>query len=552
MLFKPGLPISKITESLHRSVIRELNRASEIHVNTCHCIGATINKKTLNICVDNKPGNRCTPVGTSLFRMECIIPAPVINNPRNISLQKLTQVLSSPFLITLEPLKVDAYFIVPEEELKNFIDLVKPLSSMPREGLLPIYNIGKFGTFSLCRPKSIGNRDVRHDVPFDEFKALNILGGLEDSIFFKTPSSIPDITKRNTKQSIADSKQQKVVVTGKEIQHKIQHIKKMFSRVSTTQCSPSSTPVSAQMTHNIEEKTASSPQKPAIQKVIVTSKQPRKEEIQFIYTKFPEAPEEHSSSNQTQETTSKHLEQHLSKSIVGGAPLIQKGTVDPQQVVRPKTFASSPFYKESTLPTTKYPSSNQTQETASKHLEQHPSKITQKGTINLQQVVRPKTQFSSSPFYKEQVLPNIKHPSSNQRQETANKHLEQRTLKKSTLGSMPPSIQKGTIDPQQVVRPKTQSASSPFYKESTLPTTKHQMLSVIEESTNSSVPINTLSSEEIPRFFSVDYFSSYKVLYDTYKESYKVDTLPTAPLVPSCQLEDDVFVENSNPHVSLN
>ncbi|QLK57980.1 DUF3023 domain-containing protein [Ehrlichia ruminantium] len=538
MLFKPGLPISKITESLHRSVIRELNRASEIHVNTCHCIGATINKKTLSICVDNKPGNRCTPVGTSLFRMECIIPAPVINNPRNISLQKLIQVLSSPFLITLEPLKVDAYFIVPEEELRNFIDLVKPLSSMPRKGLLPIYNISKFGTFSLCRPTGIGNKDVMHDVSFDEFKALNILGGLEDSIFFKTPSSTPNITKRNTKQSIADSKQQKVVVTGKEIQHKIQHIKKMFSRVSTTQCSPSSTPVNAQMTHNIEEKTASSPQKPAIQKVIVTSKQPRKEEIQFIYTKFPEAPE-HPSSNQTQETTSKHLEQHLSKSIVGGAPFIQKGTTYPQQVVRPKTFASNPFYKELTLPTTKYPSSNQTQETASKHLEQHPSKITQKSTIDPQQVVRPKT-FASSPFYKESTLPTTKYPSSNQTQGTPNKHSEQC-----------PS-QKGTVDPQQVVRPKTQPASSLVYKKQVLSIKKHQILSAIKESTGSNASINTLSSEEELRFFSVDYSSSCKILYDTLRKSYKVDALPTEPLIPSCQLEDDVFVEDSNLHLSLN
>ncbi|GAT75442.1 hypothetical protein EHRUM4_06620 [Ehrlichia ruminantium] len=488
MLFKPGLPISKITESLHRSVIRELNRSPEIHVNTCHCIGATINGKTLDVWVDDRPGNRCIPVGISLFRMECIIPSAVINHQRNISLQKLIRILSNPFVATLEPLKADLYFIVLEEELKDFTGLIKPLSTTPPTTPLIIHNISRFGTFSLCRPKSIGNRNVSQDISFDEFTALHTLGGLEDSTFFKVPLQTHSVKEYSTEKSILGSKQQKVVATSRK--NTMQLISKMLSRVSATQYSHLSTPVSAKMEHNIEGKTGGSTQKPTIQKVIVTSKQThKKEKIQFTYKKFPEVPE-HPSSNKTQEIAAQHLEQHPSKSIVGSAQFIQKGTIEPQPVVKPKTqFASSPFYTEQ-----KHPSSNKTQEIAAQHLEQHPSK--------------------------------------------------------SIVGS-PQFIQKGTIEPQQVVRPKTQFASSPFYTEQEIPTTKHQTLNVIEESTDSNVSINTSSSEDL-RFLSVDYLSSCKVLYDTQKQSYKVDTLPTAPLVPSCQLEDDVFVEDSNPHVSLN
>ncbi|QLK53394.1 DUF3023 domain-containing protein [Ehrlichia ruminantium] len=609
MLFKPGSPVAKITESLHKSVIYELNRVPEIHLNTCHCIGATTGKK-LDIWINNNPSHRCTPAGTSLFRMECIIPSSVINNPRNISLQKLIQVLSSRFSRT-QPLKADVYFIVPEEEFKNFRSTVSPLCSMGLNELLPVYNIGKFGAFCVCRPKSIGNKDVSGDVLFDEYKALKLLGGLEDSNFFKTPLPISNTTKRNRKQ--------KIVVTGK-IQNKIQLISKMFSRTSTTQCSPLSTPG---IKHNIEEKTASSTQKPNIQKVIVTSNQPSREKIKFICTKFPEASEypslnqrqetgskyleqrlskstadstpftqkditypqqvvrqktqfasspfyfyqeqpllttKHSSSNQRQETRSKYLEQRLSKSTADSTPFTQKGTTDSQQVVRPKTqFASSPFYfyQEQPLLTTKHSSSNQRQETTNKHLEQRTSnksiapysmQLIQKGTVDPQQVVRPKTQSASSRFYKEQGLPTTKHPSSNQRQEATNKHLEQRPSTKSTVGSKQ-LIQKGTVDPQQVVRPKTQSASSRFYKEQGLSTTKHKVLSAIKESTDST-SVNTLSSEEDLRFLNVDYSSSCEILYDTFRESYKVSALPTSPLIPSHQLEDDVFVEDGHQHVS--
>ncbi|CAI28027.1 Hypothetical protein ERGA_CDS_05750 [Ehrlichia ruminantium str. Gardel] len=609
MLFKPGSPVAKITESLHKSVIYELNRVPEIHLNTCHCIGATIGTK-LDIWIDNKSGHRCTPVGTSLFLMECIIPTAVINHPRNISLQKLTQVLSSRFSRT-QPLKADVYFIVSEEEFENFRSTVSPLCSMGLNELLPVYNIGKFGAFCVCRPKSIGNRGV--DVLFDEYKALRVLGGLEDSNFFKTPLSTSNTTKRNTKQSTANNREQKFVVTGKKIQSKIQsikHLHKIFSRSSTTQCSPLSTPVNTKTQHNIEEKTASSTQEPNIQKVIVTSNQPNREKTQLICTKFPEAPK-YPSLNQRQETGGKYLEQRLSKSTADSTPFTQKGTTDSQQVVRPKTqFASSPFYfyQEQPLLTTKHSSSNQRQETGGKYLEQRLSKstadstpFTQKGTTDSQQVVRPKTQFASSPFYfyQEQPLLTTKHSSSNQRQETGGKYLEQR-LSKSTADSTPftqkgttdsqqvvrpktfasssfykesalaitkhpssnqrqeatnkhleqrPST-KSTVDPQQVVRPKTQSASSRVYKEQGLPTTKHKILSAIKESTDSSTSVNTLSSEEDLRFLNVDYSSSCEILYDTFRESYRVSALPTSPLIPSHQLEDDVFVEDGYPRAS--
>ena len=46
-----------------------------------------------------------------------------------------------------------------------------------------------------------------------------------------------------------------------------------------------------------------------------------------------------------------------------------------------------------------------------------------------------------------------------------------------------------------------------------------------------------------PRYVSVGYYQSCKILYDTARQGYTMSTLPTTPLYPPSTLEDEVFVE---------
>ncbi|QGR02620.1 DUF3023 domain-containing protein [Ehrlichia ruminantium] len=184
------------TESIHRSVTRNLDRIDRIYVKSCQCIGNTINGRDLEIWInpDNRTTNLCDPIGTSLFRMECTIPTYMLNYPKNQPLKMLSlELFNSIGYISVLPtamqmsLKIDAYFVVPAEERSKFCNIMQPFFSKRAADILPIFYIGKMGTFALCRPRFIYGVPLDSQIPFNEFKALSTLGGLEDAVFHIPP-----------------------------------------------------------------------------------------------------------------------------------------------------------------------------------------------------------------------------------------------------------------------------------------------------------------------------------------------------------------------------